>query len=350
MSENAPEFSLFNHLPFEIRAMIWRFSLPGPQVVELDSWAYKESDAPPYERERLVKLSTLPPIAFVCRESRKIVLRDYYCTWKDPTMPQLGFPIRSRVCFRPAVDMLHINWANRREQDMPDHPNGPDVFRNYVRCIIERAKERTGLRTLPPLSTGTHWIGPALYKMLDELWKIQCFDRILLCEDATVAFHLPDPQSATGLMEELVRGYPKCVHLLDAETIEEFHRLSLLHGYKEDYPTSEFFLARIWKDQRTPTAVTTWMECRKNEWVNSTWLDARWKGYPDLPRIEDVFNPLRHPLYPDQPLYQYSICNAENPWVQECLRNMPRVQPGAMFRYCPFADCIEDFLRSDTEH
>ena len=73
--ENVIPFSLFTHLPFEIRERIWEFSLPGPRVVTLDT--DRQSLTPEqlpfsraFEAKHPVQLRT-------CREARTVAKRRY---------------------------------------------------------------------------------------------------------------------------------------------------------------------------------------------------------------------------------------------------------------------------------
>ncbi|RJE23492.1 hypothetical protein PHISCL_04161 [Aspergillus sclerotialis] len=338
MPRKAAKFHLFMCLPFELRRMIWKFCLPGPRIVELDYPVRPKK--PSCEFRRSTRFSSLPTIAFVCRESREIALREYIFSEQDPSIPHADFPARPRIRFRPAFDTLHLNWV---EGDMDSYNSrAPDDLKNYIRCLIEKAKGDSATKTVPPLSITACHVGQDQGLTLDGVYPIECLDLldrladwpVLVCVEK-VTFHLGDLEAfASGLFGKLAKEQIKCVDLSDIDTIRKYHWFWLRYGYNRDRQAAEFFSLFMNKRHQLPALAANWIETMKMQWVINIWLHARTKGCPDLPRKNEAFIP-PHPgrVDADRQFVKYTL-NTEHPWVQECLRKMPRFRPTILFRHC----------------
>jgi len=125
------DFVRFSRLPLELRRIIWKFALPGPQVVKVTTGHY-ENDVNRHEK---LKINVgLPNLMHVCRESRQICLEKYSvklacetrlpsdCARFDPEddtiyIPDLGLcfdAYRRRLSDQAlgAIKVLIVKWDN----------------------------------------------------------------------------------------------------------------------------------------------------------------------------------------------------------------------------------------------
>ncbi|PVH67891.1 hypothetical protein DL98DRAFT_257124 [Cadophora sp. DSE1049] len=95
-SNYTQQFLLFPELPYEIRALIWRFSFCRPIQVQLELDTCSIPALLPQYIQRLCKITfsydknTIPPALHTCKESRDIALAVYDC-FPPPT-------IHNRIC------------------------------------------------------------------------------------------------------------------------------------------------------------------------------------------------------------------------------------------------------------
>jgi hypothetical protein len=98
-SEALEEFTPFPKLPIELRLRIWKFTLPGPRILEV---AYCEAGSDSDMPEKF-GVATRPPVALrVCRESRREASRFYTLSFGSENWA-------SKIYFDFSIDTLYLN-------------------------------------------------------------------------------------------------------------------------------------------------------------------------------------------------------------------------------------------------
>ena len=93
-----PTFTLFPNLPAELRIKIWRYSLPGPRIIEAayHDLSFSFNGAHP------------PPVFQACRDSRNVALSVYKPLFKS-AMRKDRFKTLPHIYINPAHDTVYIS-------------------------------------------------------------------------------------------------------------------------------------------------------------------------------------------------------------------------------------------------
>ncbi|KUJ14475.1 uncharacterized protein LY89DRAFT_140532 [Mollisia scopiformis] len=148
------DFEKFLHLDYDVRFMIWRLSLPGPRIVEVQHSHNVEDPS-------WISTCHPPPTLQVCRESRMIALKFYTFCHSD----------RMRVYLNPSIDTLYFGpFANQHAfAEFVEHAD-PDDLLSLKKLAINEMYLPTW-RSGPPWTTFPS-IGDSPSKILTGLTRL----------------------------------------------------------------------------------------------------------------------------------------------------------------------------------
>ncbi|GKZ28966.1 hypothetical protein AbraIFM66950_002213 [Aspergillus brasiliensis] len=358
-------FFLFPQLPREIRDIIWRFCLPGPQIVEFDRPIC--NDEPCYglcEIHHRYHLR-LPVLAAVCQESRRLVLRAYYNPETDAEIPRPDYPAAYRhVRFRPGIDILHFNWDEGDEGGY-DFENGENNAIPYF-CAVTRKAVHNPIsitdRHLRQEFNDPFFAGSVRVPTLD---KYAMRDHWLVLIQ-TVSFNFTDDAEAlrSGLFGELELDPVRYVDPNDSETLHRYHQLwrtqnpTVITTSTTPAPTAPY---APWTREIQQAAAGVFFALLEHDHQPLRDRLARWKEYIDRRWAWNEFHRMAEeakagapvsvpdrdtlflPPYPgydwedDEEIFDYFrskyTLNRDHPWIQAVLDKMPIFQPMILFRH-----------------
>ncbi|OJJ65805.1 hypothetical protein ASPBRDRAFT_79627 [Aspergillus brasiliensis CBS 101740] len=332
-------FVFFPQLPWEIRDIIWRFCLPGPQIVEFDRPICNNEPCfglcEIHHRYHL----RLPVLAAVCQESRRLVLRAYYNPEVDAAIPQPHYPAAyQHVRFRPGIDILHFNWDEGDEgaytlwyEESNAIPYFCAVTRKAVHNPISITDRHLRQEFDDPFFAGSVRV-PALdkYAMRDH-WLVLI---------QTISFNFTDDaealQSGSGgtqnptVITTSTTPAPTAPYAPWTREIQQAAAGVFFALLEHDHQPLRDRLAR-WKeyiDRRW-----AWNEFRRME------EEAKAGAPVSVPDRDILFLP-PYPGYDwedDEEIFDYFrskyTLNRDHPWIQAVLDKMPVFQPMILFRH-----------------
>ena len=112
-SNSTQQFHLFPELPYELRALIWRFSFCRPIQVQLELGTGSIPALLPEHIQGLCSFSydknTTPPALLTCKESRDIALSSYNCFPPRTIHNRIYYsPDLPTIYYYPLYDNIHL--------------------------------------------------------------------------------------------------------------------------------------------------------------------------------------------------------------------------------------------------
>ncbi|OIW22696.1 hypothetical protein CONLIGDRAFT_650371 [Coniochaeta ligniaria NRRL 30616] len=328
---NFPRFISF---PLEIREMIWEDCLPH-RVIDMDM-PTSESQTPDIVPEELwskpfcswtdsrqwwAHASCPPLIARVCRESRRVALRNGQ--W-------LPVPSYDPLWLDPARDVLHLNWNTY--VDRFHYPFTKGIITFLAKAPASRVSITDNLTNALPFSRFNDWADEEAQDedceppIPDQLEQRRSYEVCL----GTVIIHVTgtEEERRDRIIESGLFGFfgEKQVEIVDATDRAKLQHFAIFNetcGSPLDVRATYFF----------QNYQTDYLEERKQgherRWLNYRLAEARKKGTA----IEDL-DTVRVPMPGPGRCSNQWMPNRGHPWVKSVLCAMPTFHPVYMIRVC----------------
>ncbi|KAF7938869.1 uncharacterized protein EAE98_001206 [Botrytis deweyae] len=125
---NLETFSLFLMLPFEIRRIIWKMTLPGPRIILIRSirskWPLRMTFTRPPRTYNTYKSNyAMPNAMLVCKEALDVILEESRLVRKAFICKDIPGPcLQNKITLNFKADSIYLDTDDEREGSATDYP------------------------------------------------------------------------------------------------------------------------------------------------------------------------------------------------------------------------------------